>query len=127
MTLLADTNVSSPSQPSNGVWLGVWHHWKLQSLENLSCNHVILNLTVNNEMQCGPIYPHLQVEETPPLLKLLWFLWLYCCGHDGSSEFCIDEFFLLLCFELEFKSFSDSLSLSLATNDCFKQHSSVLC
>jgi len=36
MTLLTDAKVSSlRAQPTNGVWLGVWNHWKLQYLDDL--------------------------------------------------------------------------------------------
>jgi hypothetical protein len=33
------------------------------------------------------------VEDVLPLLKLLEFFWLYCCGYDGRSGLYIDDMF----------------------------------
>jgi hypothetical protein len=34
-TLLVDVKFSSLAQPIGSVWLGMWHRWKLQSLDDL--------------------------------------------------------------------------------------------
>jgi hypothetical protein len=49
-SLLVDVKVSSLAQSTNGVWLGVWHHRQLQSLDDLNWDHVLMDLVVNNEM-----------------------------------------------------------------------------
>jgi len=58
-----------------------------------------LNSTINNKMQWVPIHPHMWMENALPLLRILWFFWLDCCGCDSNSGFC-DKVWVMnqLCF-----------------------------
>ena len=49
-TLLTDVNVSLFAQPTDGVWLEVWHHRQLQYFYDLNQYEVLLATTINNEI-----------------------------------------------------------------------------
>jgi hypothetical protein len=67
------------------------------------------------------------MEEALPLFGIYWFLWLNCCGRDSSSRVCVNDLLFSIFSGSDSKSRFSSLSLTSTTNDCFEQHSSVLC
>jgi hypothetical protein len=48
-------------------------------------------------MKWGPLYSHLLMEESLPLLRILF--WLDCCSYNSSSKFYINDLspFIILC------------------------------
>jgi hypothetical protein len=69
-TLLVDAKIASLVEPSNGVWLRVWHCRQGQLLDNLCYDEVLMATSINNEVHQGAFYPHLRME------KEIAFLWL---------------------------------------------------
>ena len=90
-TLLADTMISSLVKPPDVIWLQVWCCRQPQLFDELIRDKVLLDAVINNEMQWGPLHPHLWMEEALPLFRISWFLWLNCCDHDSRSGVCDDD------------------------------------
>jgi len=91
MTLLADTKISSLVKPTNGVGIRVWCHWQVQPLDELCWNHVLLTVSIDNEMKWIPLYPHLWVKEEFPLLWFFWFAWADFGGSDSGTRIIIEN------------------------------------
>jgi hypothetical protein len=83
--------------------------------------------SINNEMKWGPLHPHVLMEEVLLLFKIYWLISLNCFGHDNISGVYVDDLYFFNIFGSNFEARFSSLSLTSTTNDCFEQHSSVLC
>jgi hypothetical protein len=58
-TLLVDTEILSLVKPPDVVWLRVWCCRQPQLFDDLILFEVLLDATINNEMQHDPLHPHL--------------------------------------------------------------------
>jgi len=88
-TLLADIEISSMVKPPDVVWLWVWCFWQPHIFDCLSLDEVLLPVIINNEMERGPLHPHLWMKDAFPLFRIYWFFWLNCCGHNNINGVCI--------------------------------------
>jgi hypothetical protein len=59
LTLLADAEITSLAEPSNGVGLWVRSCQQGQTLDNLCSDEVLMDTAINDEVQWSAFYPHL--------------------------------------------------------------------
>ena len=90
-TLLAYTEILSVVKPPDVVWLWVCCFRQTHLFDRLSWDEVLLPVIINNEMEQGPLHPHLWMEDALPLFRIYWFFWLNCCGRDSRNGVCIDH------------------------------------
>jgi hypothetical protein len=57
--LMANTKILSLVKPLYFVWLQVWCCRQPQLFDDLSLYQILLVVVINNEMQYGPLHPHL--------------------------------------------------------------------
>ena len=56
---MVDTDIPSMAQPINVVCFRMWHHQKIQYLEDLGLYQVLLAPIVNDEMELGTLHPNM--------------------------------------------------------------------